>query len=312
MLAPLALAALLAAPPSERRFAVEQRYDVRAPPPGEATLFVPIPQDDPWQQITGLSIEGAPFEIVHDATYGDAAARVRVPPAGARLVVRFEVRRRERSTDLSSADGSPAPDGYARSLEGDRRVQVDDRVRALAREVTAEAKGPLERARAIYGYVLAHMRYDKSGSGWGQGDLHWACDEKRGNCTDFHSLLIGLLRASGIPARFQIGYAVPEGHGGELPGYHCWADFYLSGAGWVPVDASEASLQPARRDYFFGHHDPDRFALSTGRDLVFPGMAGPPLNFFVYPYLELSGKPAPELVSRKTTWREPKPGLTAR
>jgi hypothetical protein len=45
----------------------------------------------------------------------------------------------------------------------------------------------------------------------------------------------------------------PEGkREGDIPGYHCWAEFYLDGVGWVPVDASEASKFPAKRDYFFG------------------------------------------------------------
>jgi transglutaminase-like putative cysteine protease len=305
MLAPF-LSLVLLAPAPVRHFAVAQRYDVRALPAGtpQGKLFVPLPQDDPWQQVTALSIEGAPFEIVHDTAHGNEAALVNVLPGGANLIVSYEIRRRERAADVSLADGDKVPDGYADALQSDRRVPIDDRLRALAHELTAGAATPLARARAIYDYVLAHMRYDKSGKGWGEGDVRWACDEHRGNCTDFHSLLIGLLRASGIPARFQIGYAVPETAGGDLPGYHCWADFYLSGAGWVPVDASEAWKHPERRAYFFGHHDADRFALSMGRDLVFPGMAGGPLNFFVYPYLEIDGKAAPELLSRKTTFRE--------
>jgi transglutaminase-like putative cysteine protease len=78
-----------------------------------------------------------------------------------------------------------------------------------------------------------------------------------------------------------------------------WADFYLDGAGWIPVDASEAWKHPERRDYYFGHHDADRVALSTGRDIRFPGMNGPPINFFVYPYAEKNGKPSPSDGSRR-------------
>ena len=53
------------------------------------------------------------------------------------------------------------------------------------------------------------MRYDKTGTGWGRGDALWACDAKRGNCTDFHSPFIGMRRADGIPARFDIGFTQP-------------------------------------------------------------------------------------------------------
>jgi transglutaminase-like putative cysteine protease len=290
----------------ERRFHIEQSYGVKPIPAGSrALLFAPLPQDDPWQLVTGLEIEapGTGFEVVHDGAHGNAAAVVRVPSAGGTLRIAFDIVRRERGVALAGATGRPAPDGYSAWLGDDRLVKAG-RVRPIAADVTASSRTPLAKARAIYDYVLGHMRYLKQGEGWGQGNLEWACDQKYGNCTDFHSLLIGLLRAAGIPARFQIGYSVPPAAGGELPGYHCWADFYLDGAGWVPVDASEAWKAPEKRDYFFGHHDANRFALSTGRDLLFPGMAGPPLNYFVYPYLEVDGRPAPDLLSRKTSFVE--------
>ena len=59
----------------------------------------------------------------------------------------------------------------------------------------------LQRARALYDYLLATMRYDKTGTGWGRGDAEWACDSKRGNCTDFHSLFMSMARSQHIPSR---------------------------------------------------------------------------------------------------------------
>jgi transglutaminase-like putative cysteine protease len=76
-----------------------------------------------------------------------------------------------------------------------------------------------------------------------------------------------------------------------VSGYHYWAEFYARGVGWVPVDASEAAKDPARRAYFFGAHDENRVEFTTGRDLLLnPRQAGQPLNFFVYPYAEADGK----------------------
>jgi hypothetical protein len=67
----------------------------------------------------------------------------------------------------------------------------------------------------------------------------YACEVGRGNCTDFHSLFIGLARAAGIPARFVMGFPLPVGQSeGGITGYHCWAEFYDEGLGWVPLDAS--------------------------------------------------------------------------
>lgn len=279
-------AALAAAVPS-RTFRVDQTVVV-PPQPAAVTLWIPLPHDDPWQKVSELRFPG---ERVKDSL-GNEAARLAVPAAGATLHVSYVVERRERTADPAAATGSSDIAGNERWLKDDRLVQVDARIRALSAQVTAGQKTPVDKARAVYRYVISTMKYQKTGDGWGNGSIVWACTEKRGNCTDFHALFIGLLRAAGVPARFEIGRSVPPASG-ELIGYHCWADFHADGAGWIPVDASEAWKNPARRDYYFGHHDDDRFALSMGRDLTLPGMKGAPLNYFVDPYAELpSGEKA--------------------
>jgi transglutaminase-like putative cysteine protease len=162
-----------------------------------------------------------------------------------------------------------------------------------------------EKARAIYDRVTGMMKYDKSGTGWGRGDALFACSAKRGNCTDFHALLIGMARSAGIPARFAIGLPLPESRGsGEISSYHCWAELYVTGRGWIPVDSSEAAKNPAKRDYFFGHHDENRLEFSRGRDLrLVPSQQGPPLNFFVYPYAEVDGRPH-DAIEHKFTFND--------
>ena len=304
-IAAMALSALIAgattarAAETVRTFHVEHEYKVAR----AATVWVPLPSDDPWQTIRELHVDGAPWERVYDPRWGNAAARLH-PSAAATISVRYEFTRKERVADLSRATTQAAPSGYAAWLLPDARVPLDARVRKIAADVTAGKSTPLARARAAYDYVLSTMRYDKpagAGQGWGQGDIEWACDKKYGNCTDFHALFIGLLRASGIPARFSIGYSIPTGAGGDIAGYHCWADFYVDGVGWIPVDASEAWKHKEKVEYFFGHHDADRVQLATGRDITLPGAHGASLNYFVYPYAEAADGSAVE-VTRKTSY----------
>jgi transglutaminase-like putative cysteine protease len=137
----------------------------------------------------------------------------------------------------------------------------------------------------------------------------WACDSGYGNCSDFHSLFISLARTEKIPAKFEIGFPLPEkAASGDIPGYHCWAKFWVSGKGWVPVDISEASKHPEMKDYYFGNLTPDRVAFSSGRDLeLVPKQDGPPLNFFIYPYVEVGGKPyAQDKVEKKFSFEDVK------
>jgi transglutaminase-like putative cysteine protease len=275
----LLLAVVLAAAPS-RTFRIEQTIDI-APQPGPVSLWVPVPHDDKWQTVTAVSIDKA--EVVKDAL-GNQAARYTIPATGGQLKVAYTVERREREGNLTAAPAATTLD--KEWLKNDKLVIVDDKIRKISAEVTKGAVTPVEKARAVYAYVLANMKYQKTGDGWGNGSIIWACDEKYGNCTDFHALFIGLMRAANVPARFEIGRSVPP-ESGAVAGYHCWADFQ-SGTAWIPVDASEAWKHPEKKDYFFGHHDDDRFAMSMGRDLKLPGMKGDTLNYFVDPYGELA------------------------
>ncbi|MSR51987.1 MAG: transglutaminase domain-containing protein [Gemmataceae bacterium] len=160
------------------------------------------------------------------------------------------------------------------------------------KKLPADAMG---KARECYQIVNGLMRYAKAGTEWGRGDVNWVCDSKFGNCTDFHSLFNALIRSQKIPARFEIGFSIPTMRGsGEVAGYHCWAKFNPEGKGWVPVDISEANKNPKLADYYFGNLTEDRVTFSTGRGLTLsPKQEGPPLNFFVYPYVEVAGKEYP-------------------
>jgi len=157
----------------------------------------------------------------------------------------------------------------ALSLGPDLRVPTSgpliDSVRAALPQTDPS---PLARARAIYDYVIDNMEYKKVGTGWGNGDTFWACMARYGNCTDFHALFISLARAEGIPARFEIGFPIPEDRtSGVIESYHCWTEFRLPGVGWFPIDASEAWKRKERRDFYFGTQPADRIQFTIGRDL---------------------------------------------
>src|SRR6266511_318482 len=120
----------------------------------------------------------------------------------------------------------------------------------------------------------------------------WACSKRYGNCTDFHALFISLARADGIPAQFEIGFPISEDRtSGVIDGYHCWTEFHLPGVGWFPIDASEAWKHKERRDLYFGTQPADRIQFTIGRDLELgDGHTTGPLNYFIYPHVEVAGK----------------------
>lgn len=287
--------------PATRQFEFTYQVKVPAIPAGSGPLhvWIPLPAEDGYQAITGLKIESpAQYRIRRDPEYGNRYAYFDVDPkqaaSGFDITMRFQVTRREHRVALTGAPARPAPAGplMNRFLQPDKLVPLNGVIAELAKQETAGVTDPLQKARKIYDYVVDTMRYDKSGQGWGRGDAVWACTAKRGNCTDFHSVFIGMMRFESIPARFEIGFPLPQDKAeGDIPGYHCWAEFYLKSFGWVPVDASEAWKNPAKRDYFFGAHDTNRVYFTLGRDIrLGPEQRGGPLNYFIYPYAELDGK----------------------
>ncbi len=193
-----------------------------------------------------------------------------------------------------------------RDLEAEKGNEPDESFRELARGIAKDEKRVVKVARAIYDYVLEHMKYEKPpGKGWGKGSAKWACDAGYGNCTDFHALFMNLCRVRGIPARFTMGFSLPADAKGKVEGYHCWCEFYVAGSGWVPVDCSEASKHPEKKDFYFGALDADRVALIVGRDLTLkPEQQAGPVGLYTVGYGERDGKPV--AVARELTFEDVK------
>ncbi len=289
--------------PEQRTGALTVTIDVHAVTGGTARLWIPIPATTRFQVLHGFTLSPAlPYRIVRDPEYGNHFLYLEAGPAelenGKTLSVTFDVTRL--AIPSGAAEDAATPLRLLdRFLHPDRLVPVGGIIAAEARTVAGGGGTTLERARRLYEHVVASVHYDKSGSGWGRGDALWVCDSRHGNCTDFHSLFIGEARAQGIPARFIMGVPLPAGErAGEIPGYHCWAEFYVAGRGWVPVDAAEASQDPARRDELFDGLDPDRVQFTIGRDIPLPGTRGVQVNYAIYPLAELNGQEVQPLPAR--------------
>lgn len=284
-----------------RHFTFHYGFTVKGVAAGQKVqVWIPAAHSDDFQEVKVVSTTGdLPLKKNREPKYGNEiyyaeASKVAKPELHFEVV--YDVVRHERIV-LGRAIPRLAEVKLdkkiaKRDLAPDALVPVTGLPAELAAKVAADKKTPLEKARAIYDYVFDHMSYDKSGTGWGRGDTLYACDAKKGNCTDFHSLFISMARSQGIPARFEIGFPLPEDKtSGEIAGYHCWAEFFEPEHGWVPVDISEAWKHQEKRDYFFGAHDDNRIEFTIGRDLKLnPAQDGAALNYFVYPYVEVDGK----------------------
>ena len=286
---------------------------------GPVHVFLPLPVQSEQQRIASSDVQATiPGRVEIEETYGNRywhgyleesdGAPIEVT---ARLVVKRRVFQRDAPLDGNGRELTDAErDEYGRFLRANERVVVGHAVLDPILAEVREAAGTTERAavaRAIYDWVVDNIEYKKVGTGWGNGDTFWACSERYGNCTDFHALFISLARTEGIPARFEIGFPVPEDRPeGTIGGYHCWVELLLPETGWFPVDASEAFKHPDKRDLFYGTQPADRIHFTTGRDLrLGAGHRGRPLNYFIYPYVEVEGGAYDGRVERSLSYREP-------
>jgi transglutaminase-like putative cysteine protease len=296
---------LVAQAQDSHHFTFHYAFTVKNLPTGKRVrIWMPAAHSDTYQEVKVISATGdLPLRKNRESKDGNeiyfADTNNSTQPE-LHFDVQYDVVRHERIALSSTSHivaASLTNKERQEDLQPDVLVPVTGLPADLAVKVTEGKPQPLDKARAIYDYVFTTMKYDKTGTGWGHGDVLYACDAKKGNCTDFHSLFIAMARSQGIPARFEIGFPLPpDKHSAEIAGYHCWSDFYIDGKGWIPVDISEAWKHPEKRDYFFGSHDVNRVQFSMGRDLrLNPPQDGKPLNYFVYPYVEVDGQEYPNV-----------------
>ncbi|MDX9952853.1 MAG: transglutaminase domain-containing protein [Anaerolineae bacterium] len=136
---------------------------------------------------------------------------------------------------------------------------LPDRVLGLARDLTATAPTPYDRAVAIETYLRSTYPYTLNvplpAAGADVVD-YFLFVAKRGYCDYFASSMVVLARAAGLPARLAVGYA-PGTYDPFQAAYfvteadaHAWVEVYFTGYGWIPFEPTsgrtslERSAQP--------------------------------------------------------------------
>ncbi len=132
---------------------------------------------------------------------------------------------------------------WKRYLEDELYVTVSHpSIQELSTALTKDAQGPYEKAQKIFDYVNTNMSYDENPAFARKGSVS-ALFNLKGICTEFASLMVALLRASGIPSRLVGGYLLGEESLNQektqvygLDMAHAWVEFYITGVGWLPAD----------------------------------------------------------------------------
>lgn len=300
-------------------------YQIHLPTKGNrALLWLPVPDtaDTPYQFTQGsvwsgsakkakfYTIPKTTFPVFHAEWHGGGPRNVSVSSI---------VKTRNRSVDLqnfSEKSNRRIPGDIKRFLRPTKHAPLSGIVRMTASSITksANARTPLEKARAIYDWVVDNAYRDQAARGCGRGDIKFMLEKNNlgGKSVDLNTLFVGLARASGIPARNQYGIRIDEsvthkclGKFGDLSNaQHCRAEFYLAGLGWVPVDPADVHQllldEGLTRDHpkvvtlrkkLFGAWEMNWVTFNHGDDITLANnsIAGK-LPFFMYPHAEISGQ----------------------
>jgi transglutaminase-like putative cysteine protease len=240
-----------------RTFEVTTRAEVLKPS-GTTLVWLPaaLISETPFQRTLAnrFSAEGGTAEIVEskDDALGIIAAK---SPAGVRpvLTLTSRIATKDWAVDLSAPGKAPKADRaeLEHFLRPTKLMPTDGIVKATAAEVTKGTKTDVEKARAIYEWIVDNTFRNPKTRGCGVGDIRFMLESKDlgGKCADLNALYVGLARASGLPARDVYGIRVAKSELGYKSlgassekvtrSQHCRAEVYLGGYGWVPVDPAD-------------------------------------------------------------------------
>lgn len=274
-------------------------------------LWLPYPVSSEYQDITDVKVEGnfSDNGVYREGEFGNTIlyAEWKEPKDRPEMSFSFKVKRNEIiKKDFLEREDTSTPPEIAKFLAVSSLGPTSGKCKATAEKAIKEERTTLAKAEAIYDYLVENFQRDDTIIGCGAGDVNKLLVSKKGKCADIHSVFVAMARSVGVPAREIFGIRMPSKQENDITkSYHCRAEFYLSSYGWVPVDASDVlklMLKENLRlddqkvkeacDYFFGSQNETYIDFGTGRDLVLnPPQQGQKLNYFMYPYAEVDGKP---------------------
>ena len=172
---------------------------------------------------------------------------------------------------------------------------------AKAREIVGARTAPLDKARAIYDWIVDNTFRRAETRGCGLGNIAFMLEtgDMGGKCADINSLYVGLARAAGLPARDFFGIRVADskvskslGKSGDITkAQHCRAEVFIEGRGWFPVDPADvrkvvleeqipvdSDKVKALREVLFGNWEMNWVGFNYARDFTLPDQRDGPIR----------------------------------
>lgn len=294
-------------------------------PSGASRAWVPLPyaaKSDWHNPMSSQWMGNGRMKKVTDGKYGAEMvhAEWKAGEQAPVLEVTSRFATRDRAVDLSR----PSPEAprlsaaeFKLNTAGTELIPTDGIVRDTAEGIVKGARTDVEKARAIYEWVVENTFRDARVRGCGWGDIKTMLETKNfgGKCGDLNAMFVGLARSVGVPARDVYGVRVAPsrlgykslglGSANASKGQHCRAEFFAQGIGWVPVDPADVrkvvleeppgklrlndSKVVTARKRLFGGWEMNWLAYNTAHDVVLPG-SRTKIPYLMYTNGETGGK----------------------
>jgi transglutaminase-like putative cysteine protease len=281
-------------------------------------LPAPLTRDTDYHKNLGndFSAEGGTANYVQESKYAAGIVSGSFPASSQNPVLKLTSRfaTRDRYVDLSRPPRVAPKEDAAElrlALQPTEMIPTDGIVKDTALKITKGQRTDVDKARAIYEWIVENTFRDPKVRGCGWGDIKGMLETGNlgGKCGDLNALFVGLSRAAGVPARDIYGIRVAKSNHGYLSmgantetvtrAQHCRAEFWSQAFGWVPVDPadvrkvaleeppgnrplSDARVQEARKK-LFGYWEMNWLAYNRAHDLQLPGASGWKVPYFMYP-----------------------------
>ena len=307
-------------PSGWRTFEITTRVEILKPQ-GVSRVWVPVPSiESDYQKVLGNSWSGnGSARMASDGKYGanmvaaewregEKAPVVEVVSSFSTInrAIDFGKRNPNIKIDAATAKFATAPTEL---------IPTDGIVRKTAYEITRGKSSDVDKARAIYDWIVDNTQRNPKTRGCGVGDIRAMLEtgDLSGKCADLNALFVGLARSVNLPARDVYGLRVARsdfgyrslgvGSPNVTRAQHCRAEVFLTGYGWVPVDPADVRkvvleekpqpttladpLVPPVRRKLFGAWEMNWLAYNEAHDVKLPGSSGPAVGFLMYPQAEI-------------------------